>query len=788
MKLYYDTKLLYTNRTKINLSSDLSFLELDYINIDSPDTINGHIIYNTKTDTGLIFAQKLPTYIVEDNGRRWFVSGITQLNSFKFQLSLIRDIISESNNWQYLPAYIEAGLATNHLKYKIWGLPYTNTKIAERRIDINGKSSFFVFYVNTQNFENNTITEQDLQISTTTLPGYQGDYEEITDVNEIPFSEYMGTTKYRAAIYNGSMFYKGLYSYIQPANQDGYVRINLNIESESSLINGNVLNATSAIAVERESDEPYFNCEDSLVSFKMNYFYDNNYSCRVNFGELILSTIESYIQGVYGVNHLTKTQYDSLEDLVGKVYYNTTNNKAYIIKKTVDTTTTLSGNISKNVYYNNMDQRIQQNCQGVFNQVVDVGIESNGDYISINSTMYQVKYEIVELGTATKFDFNFKANVKKLPSSAVRCVNLVAEDLSDEELSSILMLAQTNGINEDNQVGRILDIQFLPFSVARTTNDNFTINDVSIKATFIETEDLSYISHVSLSEFNFHKEYDTINIVSPSRASQYQFRPSQVNHPGIFYTKITLKPYATSIYIKPNQLGLLTTQFDDKDCLIIQEDFSLTNVSSEWTNYIYNNKNYSSIFERDMQGREFQRSWERRIEKANMYAESYNARNLNSQLAKAYTGNIPIISDIAGAIGAGIQNTQYLEAAKLDRQMNEAIYQQSVDQARDQFNYQLDNLKSQPAIPSKITTIDIKLLDGVYIEIWSTNESEKESIDLYYQHNGHRIDSYGRFDEYLGSFVRGKILLSDKYSQPELNELNRRLATGIYLEGGIYGI
>ena len=126
---------------------------------------------------------------------------------------------------------------------------------------------------------------------------------------------------------------------------------------------------------------------------------------------------------------------------------------------------------------------------------------------------------------------------------------------------------------------------------------------------------------------------------------------------------------------------------------------------------------------------------------------------------------------------------KYMAAAALDREYNEALYQEGMSMSRDLFNYQLENIKSQPAIPSKVTTIDCKFLDGVYLEFYSTNQTELNAIASYYTHNGNRIDDYGTFKDYWGPFVRGKIIISLNYTQPEIDELNRRLSMGIYTGG-----
>ena len=86
-------------------------------------------------------------------------------------------------------------------------------------------------------------------------------------------------------------------------------------------------------------------------------------------------------------------------------------------------------------------------------------------------------------------------------------------------------------------------------------------------------------------------------------------------------------------------------------------------------------------------------------------------------------------------------------------------------------------------MPSKITTIDCKFLDGVYLEYYSTNSTELAAIQNFYLYNGNRIDDYGNFNDYWGNFVRVKIIIATHYTQPELDELNRRLSMGVFTGG-----
>lgn len=749
LKFYYDPKYKYTNRCIIDLTSDTNFAEKDYENIDSPDTINGHIIYTLEA------AEKIPTYITDsESGWRWFVSGITQLRTGKFQISLLRDIISESpETWKEERAYITAGTATNYNKYKRWDLPYTNTKIREERLNINGGSSFFVFYTNTQNVSSGgAIAESDLELSYASIPGVTGfDYQ----VNGI--SSMLGSQYFNA----GEVFDLRDLVKVKFLSHD-----NTYFESYyQELVLGTYLDISTPTP-----PNPMNNC----VGLNKNYSYisSNTDNCKTNLETAIANFISAYNTNL-GLTYINSVVINSLNSHVGQVILDTSNNKVYKLS-------------CKKVVYPDLHDMSPNNRDTLLSAIRNIfdnyAVSFGNEWVNVLSEKTGYTYTLEEIGTATTFDFNFKADVRKLPKSAVRCVNIVPDDTHNkEEITQCLMLAQANILNL-NDTGRILDIQYLPFSIATSVNANLKINNTDLTAQFLDMDDYQYA--INLSDLsNINKETDTIKIVSPSRASQYLFRPYDNNGNMEFTAKITIKPYTSVIYVRPSTQGLLINDWDDKDCLIIQEDFSLTNISSEWTQYVYQNRTYLNAFERQLQGREYERSWERRVEQAQAKSDEWSARNISSQKAQTYTGNLPIISSIAGAIGSAFTDNNYMEAARVDRQYNEALYQEGMSLSRDLFEYQLENIKSQPLIPSKVTTIDAKFLDGVYLEFYSTNETELNAIAKFYEYNGNRIDDYGTFADYWGNFVRGKIIISLNYTQPEIDELNRRLSMGVFTGG-----
>ena len=761
LKFYYDPKYKYTNRTIIDVSGDTHYVEKNYVNIDSPDTINGHIIYKLSAN------EKIPTYIVQDNLRKWFVSGITQLRSGKLQLSLLRDIISENpRSWRTEDAYISAGLATDFNKYKRWDLPYTNTKVGEQRLNFGGKSSFFVYYVNQQHFHNDTgaLTEEDLKIESATIPGFTGNFDyTVSNLNEIPSFEFVN-----AGPVDSWSDLSELYLNMPYTQGDKSLILVKSIFYEEGILDTTLENNNSDYL--------------KILSPQDMVFAQNVNNSKTQLIDAVKSFMRNRESSISNEALITATDISNLTPYIGKVIFDTQTQKAYRINLT-----TSHRDYRETLSINDCESLIGA-LRGInwpsFSQSANgnTSFTANNPFFKFLSGRSTYNYTLEELGDATSFNFNFIANQRKLPKSAVRCVNIVASgNITDDSIAQSLMLAQTNGINEDNTTGRIIDIQYLPFSIATTTNENIKINGAPIVAQFLDLDDYQYATDLN-NLSNINKETDTIKIVSPSRASQFLFRPYDNDGNMEFSTKITLKPYTTTIYVRPSTKGLLIQDWDDKDCLIIQEDFSLTNVSSQWTNYIYNNRTYLNSFERQIQGREVERSWERQIEQAQARSDDWNARNLSAQKAQTFTGNLPIISGVSGAIGTAWADESYMIAAQVDREYNEALYQEGISLSRDLFEYQLENIKSQPLIPSRITTIDCKFLDGIYLEFYSTNPTELDAISNYYKYNGNRVDTYGTFETYWGWFVRGKIIKSHNYTQPEVDELNRRLSMGIFTE------
>lgn len=792
LRFYYDKSFIYSNRRLINLNDNaLRYTDIDYATIDTKDSVNGHIIYVLEEE------EPIPTYVLDlETGKRWFVSGISQLRPNKYQISLLRDVASEKDDWKYDEAFIECGTATDFNKYKTWGLPFTNTKISEERLNFSGKSSFFVFYVNEAELgTDSNITEKDLRIKGSLIPDANGyDFAVDNIQTTLPFklqeaggfcvetdyltADFVSVTNHDR--YGGNNDYycslierKHIYSY--PRKSLESYNLNTLEQDIHCLSNGMIVNATDDLlgyARNKYGTDKAYLVSTRNISYPPNNLKDFFEYYKVPFLRTLL-TDDMYNKYM----ELSKYQ-EMVDEFNNKYILDKVTKKVYYVSISKGYNLTFKKDLGRN-HIELQERFLNYKGTQIFTRDLN---RCSGDFLHLEGTFNFGSVSVVEVSDSFNFDFTFQSNRRKLIKSNVRCINIVPDDKNTfETIGQCLSIAQANpNMGEETKTtGKIIDIQYLPFSVAKDKVGGISINNENLIASYVENDDLYFqLNLPDLTDIN--KETDTIRIVSPSRATQYQFSPYNNDGNMEFSISVTLRPVTSTIYVRPSTKGLLMYDYNDKEGLIINEDFSITQFSSAWTTYVQNNINYQNIFDREIKSKEVARSWQIKYENLSKKNERWQARLISSNKAKVFAPNDELYQSVFGSLGLAFKDKFYMDMAQLDRDYNLAMYTESVSLAKDMFSYQLDNIQSQPLTPSKVSSLDCKTLDGIYLEYYSTNDTEKIAIENYYKYNGNRIDCYGKFINYYGDFIKGKIIKSSSYNQPELFELNRRLELGIY--------
>lgn len=155
-----------------------------------------------------------------------------------------------------------------------------------------------------------------------------------------------------------------------------------------------------------------------------------------------------------------------------------------------------------------------------------------------------------------------------------------------------------------------------------------------------------------------------------------------------FNVSYSYVPYSPYIRVAPIFNGLYGKEFSDGRGLIDQGDHSITYTSDAWTQYQINNKNYLNAFNRQIENMDVQQSVNR-------------INNIVGGVAGIASGAVQggMAFGTAGAVVGGIASAAGMAG---DIITNEVLYNENKAYAKDQFNYQLDNVKALPDTLAKV--------------------------------------------------------------------------------------
>ena len=367
--------------------------------------------------------------------------------------------------------------------------------------------------------------------------------------------------------------------------------------------------------------------------------------------------------------------------------------------------------------------------------------------------------------------------------------------------SKDLALKTISAISSNFTQQSIYDIQILPYcpvqNIIDTDGDQVIINVAYSNYTPITNSDgtqhAGYIFWCDSSKFSFSIPYEIpdeqdpvrkkvksmtefCRIVSPAQGLEYTFDPMKNNGLSQINVQCTYKPYSPNIRICPewNVGGLYENinQQNSQDGLIILEDCSLTQVTDKWAEYELNNKNYKNIFNRQVQSMEFNRDVSLGLGIANTVSGIANT------VAGAMMGPVGIGTAVGGVTSTigNIINT----GAKY------ALSNEAIDLTKDNFSYQLGNIKALPLSLSKVSSFAVNNSLVPLIEFWSTTNTEKNIAYDKIKYQGMTISAIGNINQFRikgkESYIKGQLIrlegLDDDFHL--VNTIAKELHQGLY--------
>lgn len=349
-----------------------------------------------------------------------------------------------------------------------------------------------------------------------------------------------------------------------------------------------------------------------------------------------------------------------------------------------------------------------------------------------------------------------------------------------------------------------LDIQLLPYCPFQSytmSEGTFTVDAPGMYWTPITTssssssETVGFIFHVERSSFTVQDIYlpEPITITEPkvqSECDKYRlvspnfngmFDINAVMNDGLyqFNASCTYKPYNPYVKVYPVFKGLYGINQNDARGCILGGDFSLPQASDAWASYQLNNKNYQSIFNREVEHLNVEYKYQR-IQSGVQVAAGALQGGVSGAGAGSAGGPAGMI---AGAVlGTGLS----IGGGIADLSIQKKLFRENLDYKNDLFGYQLGNIKalSQSLAKTSALNEDNRLVP--FLEYYTCTETEKEALRNKIKYNGMTVMVIGTMIEYIRSersYIKGKLIRCEDFpgSLNIINALADELNQGVFI-------
>lgn len=284
-------------------------------------------------------------------------------------------------------------------------------------------------------------------------------------------------------------------------------------------------------------------------------------------------------------------------------------------------------------------------------------------------------------------------------------------------------------------------------------------------------------------EFKVKNETEVYRLVSPNYQGQFEF--SATKNGGIYGWTIdcAYKPFQPYIKIAPLFGRLYGEDFNDARGLILGGDFSLSQISDAWVSYQNNNKYFQNQFDRQIENMEVNNSVQRELEKWNAITGTVSGAATGALIGHTATLGNPLGSLIGGAASGILSGL----AGSKDIQLNERLRGEALDYTKDQFGYQLQNIKALPYSLNKVSTFNPNYKLFPVLEYYTCTDIEKEALKNKIKYNGMTIMRIGTIDEFIDSqeqrYIKGKLIRLEGISEDfhVVNAIANELNQGVFI-------
>ena len=289
-------------------------------------------------------------------------------------------------------------------------------------------------------------------------------------------------------------------------------------------------------------------------------------------------------------------------------------------------------------------------------------------------------------------------------------------------------------------------------------------------------------------ELKVNNECSFLRICSPSGSNSFDFSPMMNKGVDSFIIDCTYKPYTPYIRVCPTFSGLYGKDYGDTRGLIVQGDFSLPVLTSEWQQYEINNKNYSNVFERETQSLGIQHKYQMIQQGWSMAAGVVGAGLQAGGSASAGFGAAG--GAAVGAVAGGLS----LAAGIADINISKKLYDENMKYRRDMFGMSLENIQARPQGLARTSAFTNNNKVFPFVELYDCTDEEKEALRNKIKYNGMTVGVIGTLYNYIYNaqvsdetthYVKGQLIMTDiDDDYHSYQALNNELEMGIRFPAG----
>ncbi len=341
----------------------------------------------------------------------------------------------------------------------------------------------------------------------------------------------------------------------------------------------------------------------------------------------------------------------------------------------------------------------------------------------------------------------------------------------------------------------LYDVQLLPFSpsLSETTTDIKDASDNVIGKIYWATES-SFSKTILLNEpiGVDNKKIDNIcnkyRLVSPNYNGQFEFTAAANNGISGFKVDCTYQPINPYIRVAPLFGGLYGKEFDDARGLICGGDFSLPVVNSAWVSYQQNNKNYQTVFDRQISNMEFTNNVNRKMEIFNALTGTVQGATAGAMAGSTFGPWGAVAGAVVGGVASGV-------GGAADVAINESVRKEQMSYTRDLFKLNLGNIQAQPYSLSKTTAFTANNKIFPILEYYTCSDREKLAVANQIAQFSMSVGVIGTLQEYINNswsyqgiyarkYFKGRLLKTSIHDDDYhiVNAINQELQGGIYLD------